>query len=99
MQVPQPRAEIWIRQVGNRRQAFYRCRDFNRKFARWQKMSVPEADKALKAGTLDMGFGDVLPTVPRETVEQVAHPMAAEFAAQAKALNSQIEALGTRAAA
>ncbi|MDP9990413.1 hypothetical protein J2W28_000204 [Variovorax boronicumulans] len=89
-----PRVDIWIRMTGTRRQAFYRCRAAG--VANWQAMGVPLANKALKLGSISLpGIADA--TVEAYTESAPAHPMAAEFAERARALNSEIDALNLSA--
>lgn len=89
------RVDIWIRKVGTRRQAFYRCPSVG--IAAWQPMGLPLADKALKAGKVSLP--SIADGVVRAHVEEApAHPMRAQFAAQAQALNGQIDALNLSAA-
>lgn len=90
------RVDIWVRTIRGRRQAFYRCSAAG--IANWQALGVPLADKALKLGSISLpGIADA---AVEQYVEQ-AHPMAAEFAARAMALNGEIDAmnLGARGAA
>lgn len=85
------RVEIWMRVTGRRRQAFYRCKLAG--VTTWQAMGVPLAERALKAGSIDLP-GLAAATVERyDEDEAPAHPMAAEFAERARALNSDIDAL------
>ncbi len=85
-----PRVDIWIRKVGTRRQAFYRCPAVG--VSAWQAMGLPLADKALKAGTISLpGIQDG--AVRPHTEDAPAHPMQGQFATQARALNRQIDAL------
>ena len=88
------RVDIWIRKVSTRRQAFYRCPAVG--IAAWQPMGLPLAGKALKAGKVSLpGIAD---GVVRAHVEDArAHPMRAQFAAQADALNGEIDALNLSA--
>lgn len=86
------RVDIWIRTIGRRRQAFYRCNAAG--VANWQAMGVPLANKALKLGSIS------LPGISDATVEAYtapAHPMATEFAERAHALNGEIDAINTTA--
>lgn len=62
------RAVIQIRQRGARRQAFYREVEGTRR-CNWITLPVPAAEKALKRGLLDMGFGHTLPAVSLEDAE------------------------------
>ena len=87
---PPATCEIWIRSVGTRRQAFVRCLP---KHQQWQKISVPHADRALKEGKVPSGPFAGVPLVSRETGDGPRHPMYAEFAAQARSLNQQIDSL------
>lgn len=89
------RVDIWIRKVSTRRQAFYRCPAVG--IAAWQPVGLPLADKALKAGKVSLP--GIVDGVVRAHVEDApTHPMRAQFAAQAQALNRQIEALNMSAA-
>lgn len=86
------RVDIWIRTIRGRRQAFYRCSAAG--VANWQAMGVPLANKALKLGSIS------LPGIADAEVEQYveqAHPMAAEFAERARALNGEIDSLNLSA--
>ncbi|MBT2337370.1 hypothetical protein J7E49_26150 [Variovorax paradoxus] len=86
--------DIWIRTIGRRRQAFYRCSAAG--VANWQAMGVPLANKALKLGSISLpGISDA--TVAAYKEELPAHPMAVEFAERARALNGDIEALNLSA--
>lgn len=85
-------AEIWIREVRSRRQAFYRCPAVQG-MESWKKMFLTTADKALRDGTLDLGSGLVLPVVVSRETTCVAHPMQARFAEQARTLNQQLDEL------
>lgn len=86
------RVEIWMRTTGRRRQAFYRCNAVG--VSTWQAMGVPLADKALKLGSISLpGIADA---AVEQYVEQ-AHPMAAEFAERARALNGDIDAMNLSA--
>jgi len=89
------RVEIWMRINGRRRQAFYRCKLAG--VTTWQAMGVPLAEKALKAGSIDLpGLADA--AVERYAEDEApAHPMAVEFAERARALNSEIDAINTAA--
>lgn len=89
------RVDIWIRKVGARRQAFYRCPAVG--VAAWQAMGLPLADKALKAGTVSLP-GIVGGTVRLHTEDAPTHPMHEAFGKQAQALNGQIDALNLSAA-
>lgn len=89
------RVDIWIRKVGTRRQAFYRCPAVG--VSAWQAMGLPLADKALKAGTVSLPGIDG-GTVRLHTEDAHAHPMHEAFGRQAQALNGQIEALNLSAA-
>ena len=86
--------EIWLRRKGVRRQAFYRTDST----CAWQRMQVTHADKALRIGTMKLGE-TVFPVVPRETSDVDAHPAAAQFAAQARYLNGQIDVINQRGCA
>lgn len=89
------RVEIWMRTTGRRRQAFYRCKLAG--VTTWQAMGVPLALKALKAGSIDLpGLADAA-VESYEEEEAPAHPMAADFAERARALNSDIDALNLSA--
>lgn len=59
----EPRAEIWMRQRGARRQAFYRCPSHPQGPDSWASLPVPAADKALRVGVLDMGAGFRVPVI------------------------------------
>ena len=86
------RVDIWIRTIGRRRQAFYRCSAAG--VANWQAMGVPLANKALKLGSIS------LPGIADAAVEQYVeqpHPMAAEFAERARVLNGDIDAMNLSA--
>jgi hypothetical protein len=85
-------AEIWIREVRSRRQAFYRCPAL-KGLESWKKMFLTTADKAVRAGTLDLGNGLVLPVVVSRETNRETHPLQAQFADQARALNQQIDEL------
>ena len=88
------RVEIWMRTTGRRRQAFYRCKLAG--VTTWQAMGVPLAEKALKAGSIDLpGLAEA--TVERYEEDAPSHPMAADFAERARALNSDIDALNLSA--
>lgn len=88
------RVDIWIRTTGTRRQAFYRCRAAG--VTNWQAMGVPLANKALKLGSISSpGIADA--TVSAYSEDAPAHPMAAEFAERARALNSDIDSLNLSA--
>lgn len=92
------RVDIWIRTIGRRRQAFYRCPAVG--VSTWQAMGVPLADKALNLGSISLpGISDA--TVAAYSEERSAQPMAIEFAERARALNGEIDALnfGARGAA
>jgi hypothetical protein len=89
------RVDIWIRTVGARRQAFYRCPAVG--VAAWQAMGLPLADKALKAGTVSLP-GIEGGTVRLHTEDAPTHPMHEAFGRQAQALNGQIDALNLSAA-
>ncbi|MDM0011969.1 hypothetical protein QTH87_05890 [Variovorax sp. J22P168] len=90
---PTPTCEIWIRNVGSRRQAFVRCFP---KHTHWQKISVPQADRALKEGKVASGPFAGIPLVSRETANPT-HPRREAFAEQAHVLNRQIDAMNARA--
>ncbi|ATA55364.1 hypothetical protein CKY39_20675 [Variovorax boronicumulans] len=86
------RVDIWVRTIRGRRQAFYRCSAAG--VANWQAIGVPLANKALKLGSIS------LPGITNAAVElyvEQAHPMAAEFAERARALNSDIDAMNLSA--
>ena len=84
-----------MRTTGRRRQAFYRCKLAG--VTTWQAMGVPLALKALKAGSIDLpGLADAA-VESYEEDEAPAHPMAAEFAERARALNSDIDAINLSA--
>jgi hypothetical protein len=88
------RVDIWVRTIRGRRQAFYRCSAAG--VANWQAMGVPLANKALKLGSISLpGLADA--TVAPYTEDVPAHPAAAGFAAQARKLNSEIDALNLSA--
>ncbi|RSZ40280.1 hypothetical protein EJO66_09105 [Variovorax beijingensis] len=88
------RVDIWIRTIGRRRQAFYRCSAAG--VANWQAMGVPLANKALKLGSISLpGISDA--TVAAYTEDALAHPMAAEFGERARALSSEIDTLNLSA--
>ena len=88
------RVDIWIRTIGRRRQAFYRCSAAG--VANWQAMGVPLANKALKLGSISLpGISDA--TVAAYTEDAPAHPMAADFADRARALNGEIDSLNLSA--
>ncbi|MET3915954.1 hypothetical protein ABID97_002736 [Variovorax sp. OAS795] len=88
------RVDIWIRTIGRRRQAFYRCAAAG--VANWQAMGVPLANKALKLGSISLpGIADA--TVKAYTESAPAHPMAVEFAERARALNGEIDSLNLAA--
>lgn len=88
------RVDIWIRTIGRRRQAFYRCSAAG--VANWQAMGVPLANKALKLGSISLpGISDA--TVAAYTEDAPAHPMAAEFGERARALNGEIDSLNLSA--
>lgn len=92
-----PRIEIWIRQTGSRRQAFYR--PVGSTAPSWQAMQVMLADKALRAGKFTSGPLAGTAVVPRETQ---ADPLAArrvEFAAEAVALNRAMDSITAGTAA
>jgi len=89
------RVDIWIRKVGTRRQAFYRCPAVG--VSAWQAMGLPLADKALKAGTVSLP-GIEGGTVRLHTEDAPAHPMHDAFGRQAQSLNGQIDALNLSAA-
>lgn len=55
--------EIWIRNVGRRRQAFYR----EPHVRQWRPMQVAHAEKALRTGVLDLRGLGKFAVVPRET--------------------------------
>ena len=82
--------DIWIRTIGRRRQAFYRCSAAG--VANWQAMGVPLANKALKLGSISLpGISDA--TVEAYTEGAPTHPMATAFAERACELNREIDAL------
>lgn len=84
------RVDIWVRTIGRRRQAFYRCPAAG--VSNWQAMGVPLANKALKLGSISLpGISDAAVEAYRE--EAPTHPMAAEFAERASVLNREIDAL------
>lgn len=88
------RVDIWIRTIGRRRQAFYRCSAAG--VANWQAMGVPLANKALKLGSISLpGISDA--TVAAYTESALVHPMTTEFAERARALNGEIDALNLNA--
>ena len=88
------RVDIWVRTIGRRRQAFYRCPAAG--VSNWQAMGVPLANRALKVGSISLpGISDA--TVEAYSEKAPAHPMAAEFAERASALNSEIDALNLSA--
>jgi hypothetical protein len=88
------RVDIWVRTIGRRRQAFYRCSAAG--VANWQAIGVPLANKALKLGSISLpGLTDATVEAYRE--DAPAHPAAAEFAERASALNSEIDALNLSA--
>lgn len=88
------RVDIWIRTIGRRRQAFYRCSAAG--VSNWQAMGVPLANKALKVGSISLpGISDA--TVEAYTEEAPAHPMAVEFAERARTLNGEIDTLNLNA--
>lgn len=88
------RVDIWIRTIGRRRQAFYRCNAAG--VANWQAMGVPLANKALKLGSISLpGISDA--TVAAYTEGAPPHPLATEFAERARALNGEIDAINTAA--
>jgi hypothetical protein len=88
------RVDIWVRTIGRRRQAFYRCSAAG--VANWQAIGVPLANKALKLGSISLpGLADA--TVTPYTEDVSAHPAAAGFAEQARKLNSEIDALNLSA--
>lgn len=89
------RVDIWIRKVGTRRQAFYRCPAVG--VSAWKPMGLPLADKALKVGTVSLP-GIEGGTVRLHTENFPAHPMQEAFCRQAQALNGQIDALNLSAA-
>ncbi len=62
------RAVIQIRQRGARRQAFYREVEGSSR-RNWITLPVPAAEKALRRGVLDIGFGQTLPAVSMEAAE------------------------------
>lgn len=89
------RVEIWLRTTGRRRQAFYRCLAVG--ITTWQPMGVPLATSALKAGKITLpGITDAAVEQWEEEDEE-AHPLAADFAARATALNSEIDAINLAA--
>ena len=90
---PTTPVEIWIRPKGSRRQAFYR----QGSACAWREMSVPLADKALRTGKLPSGPMAGATVVSRETEPAAAHPMQAEFAAQAQSLNRDIDSMNAAA--
>lgn len=83
--------EIWIRQVGSRRQAFFRETGSHG----WRSLPVLAATKALRDGRL-MTAG-VAKTVTSHIEESEPHPMHAGFVEQALTLNNQIDALNSAA--
>lgn len=88
------RVDIWIRTIGRRRQAFYRCSAAG--VANWQAMGVPLANKALKLGSISLpGISEA--TVAAYTEDAPTHPMAAEFGERARALNGEIDSLNLSA--
>lgn len=89
---PPGQAEIWIREVRSRRQAFYRCPTLKGRES-WQKLYLTTADKALRVGTLDVGNGLVLPVVVSRETTTAPNPQQARFAEQARELNQQLDAL------
>lgn len=89
------RVDIWIRKVGARRQAFYRCPAVG--VSGWQAMGLPLADKALKAGTVSLPGIDG-GTVRLHNEEAPTHPMHEAFSRQARSLNGEIDALNLSAA-
>ncbi len=88
------RVDIWVRMIGRRRQAFYRCSAAG--VANWQAIGVPLANKALKTGSISLP-GLVDAAVAPYTEDAPAHPAAAKFAEQARELNSEIDALNLSA--
>jgi len=88
------RVDIWVRTIGTRRQAFYRCRAAG--VTNWQAMGVPLANKALKLGSISLP-GIAGATVSAYSEEAPAHPMTADFAERARALNSDIDSLNLSA--
>jgi len=89
--------EVWVRQVGSRRQAFYR--PIGSTSNGWRSMPVPLADKSLRQGKVSTGPMAGTNVVPRETKETAPHPMREQFAEQAQLLNRQIDALNSAAGA
>jgi hypothetical protein len=88
------RVDIWIRKVGTRRQAFYRCPAVG--VSAWKAMGLPFADKALRAGTVSLpGIQDG--AVRLHTEDAPAHPMQGQFTTQARSLNLQIDELNVSA--
>ena len=88
------RVDIWVRTIGRRRQAFYRCSAAG--VANWQAIGVPLANRALKLGSISLpGLTDA--TVEAYSEDAPAHPAAAEFAERARALNNEIDALNLSA--
>lgn len=88
------RVDIWIRKVGTRRQAFYRCPAIG--ISTWQAMGLPLAVRALKAGTVSLpGIADG--AVRLHVEDTPAHPMAAMFAVHAQQLNRDIDGLNAAA--
>ena len=86
--------DIWIRTIGRRRQAFYRCSAAG--VANWQAMGVPLANKALKLGSISLpGISDA--TVEAYIEGAPAHSMATEFAERARDLNREIDTLNLNA--
>ncbi len=85
-------AEIWIRQKGTRRQAFYRAAGA----VLWQPIFVTTADKALRDGTFTAGGVCFTEVVPRETTDEPEHPAKAAFRQQAEFLRLQMDAINGR---
>ena len=88
------RVDIWIRKVGTRRQAFYRCPAVG--VSAWQAMGLPLAEKALKTGTVSLP-GIQAGAVRLHSEDAPAHPMREQFATQARSLNREIDALNLSA--
>jgi len=84
-----PLVEIWLRQKGSRRQAFYRPGGT----CGWSTMPVPLADKALRQGRVSIGPLVDAVVVPCESERPAPHPMRDQFVEQAQSLNHQIDAL------
>ena len=82
--------DIWVRTIGCRRQAFYRCSAAG--VANWQAIGVPLANKALRLGSISLPGLNVA-TVSAYSETSPAHPAATEFAERARALNNEIDAL------